>query len=257
MSGGDRGVDDETTEQPVASAWTPATPAAPEPPPDSLAPPQPIAPPVSESPSAWQPPPPRNWTPPPQQGWTPQQQQGWAPPQQSGWNPPQQGWAQGYPGQSPYWAPPQYRSSPLAVIAGVLLIISGVLMTLIGLLLLVVGAGSASFIAEIDPIMADEAGAIAAVILAVAVIVLIVGILEIVGAIGVFIHKSWGRWAGIVTASVGLVLGLLLLIGTFAPPAGSAGDSVIAIVWLGANGFIAAALAVAGDHFRPVYPPRG
>ena len=271
MPGGDRGVDDETTEQPVAPAWNAAGPTQQEPPAEPLAPPQPLAQPVPEAPQAWQPPPPRGWMPPPQQGWTPHQQQpgnppqqqgwaapqqGWAPPQQPSWAPPQQpSWAAGYPGQPPYWTPPQYRSSPLAVIAGIALLISGVLITLIGLLLLVVGIGGASLLEEIDPTLTDDGAAVAAVIMAVAVILLVVGILEIVGSIGVFTHKSWGRWAGIVLASVGVVLGLLLTIASFAP-GGSVGDAVIAIIWLGAHGFVAAALAVAGDHFQPVYPPR-
>ncbi len=144
----------------------------------------------------------------------------------------------------------------MAVIAGVLLVISGVLTTLLGLLFLVLGVGGASLLEEIDPTVGGEAAAIAAVLLVFALILLVVGILEIVGAIGVFIHKSWARWTGIVTASVGMVLGLLFLIVSFAPPA-SVGDAVLAIIWLGANGFIAAALTVAGDHFQPVYPPRG
>lgn len=190
----------------------------------------------------------------PQQGWTPPQQ-GWATPQQ-GWGPPQQPWPAGYAGQPPYWAQPQHRSSPLAVLAAVILLISGALTTLVGLLLLVVGAGAATFIATVDPIMADEAGAIGAVILIVAAILLIVGIVVIVGAIGVFVHRSWARWLGVVIGSIGVVIGFLLLIATFAPPAGGTGDALVAITWLGAQGFVVAALAVAGDHFQPVYPTR-
>ena len=248
MSGGDRSVDDETTEHPVASEWP--------------APVPPVSDPRVDRPEAWQPPPPhgptpppqQTWTPPPQPNWTPPQPQGWAAPQ-PGWGPPQQPWHTGYGGQPPYWAQPQYRSSPLAVVAAVMLLIFGVLTTLVGLLLLLVGAGAATFIAAVDPIMADEAGAIGAVILTVAAILLIVGLLVIGGAIGIFVHKSWARWIGLVVGSVGVVIGFLLLIGTFASPAGGSGDALIAIIWLASHGFVVAALAVAGDHFQPVYPP--
>jgi hypothetical protein len=144
----------------------------------------------------------------------------------------------------------------LAVIAAVVLLISGALMTLVALLLLVVGAGAASFIAAVDPIMADEAGEIGSVILIVGATLLIAGILVIIGAIGILAHKSWARWLGVVIGSIGLVIGFLLLIGTFAAPAGGGGDAIIAIIWLAAHGFVVAALAAAGDHFQPVYPPR-
>lgn len=278
MSGADRGVDDETTEQPVVPARPAAAPPGPDAAEEPLGPPQPSTPPDPEQPKAWQPPPPvgwiqqpqQTWTPPPQQGWTPPQQPGWAAPQpdqtppQQGWGPPQQGWGpsqqpwpSGYPGQPPYWARPEHRSSPLAVIAAVALLISGALMTLFGLLLLVIGAGGAALLEAIEPSLSNEADAIAAVILIVAVLLIVVGILEIAGAIGVLVHKSWARWLGVAMASIGLVIGFLLLIGAFAPPGGSPGDVLLAIIWLGAHGFVVAALAVASDHFQPVYPPRG
>lgn len=64
------------------------------------------------------------------------------------------------------------------------------------------------------------------------------------------------RWLGVVVGSIGVVIGFLVLIGTFAPPAGGSGEAFISLIWLGATGFVVAALAVAGDHFQPVYPPR-
>ena len=149
----------------------------------------------------------------------------------------------------------QTGSSPLAVIAGVILLVVGVLMTLVGLLLLLVGAAGAAFLAEIDPSIATEADAIATLLVATAAILLVMGIVEIIGSIGIFVHKGWARWLGVVAGTIGLVLGFLVLISSFLPPANS-GDLILSLIWLAANGFIVAALAAAGEHFRPAYPRR-
>lgn len=137
-----------------------------------------------------------------------------------------------------------------------MLLIVGVLVGLIGLLLLVVGAGGAELLEYVDPSLGSEAGAVAAVILVFALVFIALGVAEIVSAIGVFVHKSWARWLGVALASIGVVLGLLLLVGTFAGGGGAGGDVVFAIVWLAAHGFAVAALAVAGDHFQPSFPRR-
>jgi hypothetical protein len=142
------------------------------------------------------------------------------------------------------------------VAAAIVLVVVGVLISLIGLLLMVVGAGGASLIEYIDPSMGAEAGAIAAVILVFALVFLALGIAGVASAIGVFVHKSWGRWLGVVVGTIGLVLGFLLLIGSFAGGTPDTGDLVIGIVWLGANAFAVAALAAAGEHFQPSYPGR-
>lgn len=255
MTNEDRRSDDETSEQPV-QGWEPDA-GQPAQPTQQTQPTHPTEP--SQAP--WQPPPPRGWTPPAQQGWYPPPQQGWTPgpgmlPMPNPYQQPPQ-WGSGYPGQSPYWSsPPRYGSSPLAVIAGILLLLVGVLLTLFGLLMLAVGMGGAAFLGEMDPFIGDPA-AVAAFILVFAFILLSIGILEIVASIGVFVHKGWARWLGIVMAAIGLVFGFLLLFATFMPPAGPAIEMLITIVWLAGHGFVVAALAVAGEHFRPVYPPPG
>jgi len=129
-------------------------------------------------------------------------------------------------------------------------------MTLFGLLLLLLGAAGATFIEEIDPSLAGEGDAIAAVIVGAAAILLVIGILEMIASIGVFVHKGWARWVGIVVGTIGLVLGFLVLIGSFLPPGGNSGDLVFSLLWLGAHGFVVAALAAAGEHFQPAYPRR-
>lgn len=159
--------------------------------------------------------------------------------------------------QPAYWVPdPQYRSSPLANIAAIVLLVVGCLLTIFGLILLLVGAGGAALLEAIDPTLSGEADFIAAVILMVALVLLVMGVLEIASGIGIFIHRSWARWMGVVLATIGVVFGFLLMIGTFVPPATDAGDAVIAIVWLAAHGFAAAALVAAGEHFQPISPGR-
>jgi len=104
--------------------------------------------------------------------------------------------------------------------------------------------------------LGSEADLIAGFIVGLAAILLIIGILEIIGSVGVFVHKGWARWLGIVLATIGLVIGFLVLIGTFLPPAGGAGDVIFALLWLAAHRFVVAALAARGEHFQPAYPRR-
>jgi len=142
------------------------------------------------------------------------------------------------------------------VVAGVILLVVGVLMTLLGLLVLLVGAAGAAFLEEVEPTLGGEAGAVAALFVGIAAIMLLIGILEIISSVGVFVHKGWARWLGVVMGTIGLVFGFLMLIAAFLTPAGSTGDLVVVLIWLSAHGFVVAALAAAGDHFRPAYPRR-
>jgi hypothetical protein len=141
------------------------------------------------------------------------------------------------------------------VLAGIVLLIVGVLMTFFGAIFLLVGAAGAELLSDVDPSLGDDAGAIAAVLTVIALVLLILGIAQIVSAIGVFVHKSWGRWIGVVTGSIGLVFGFLILAGSFMAPA-SSGDMIIGLIWLAAHGFVVAALAATGEHFRQVFPGR-
>jgi hypothetical protein len=77
----------------------------------------------------------------------------------------------------------------------------------------------------------------------------------VVGAVGVFVHKAWARWTGLVAAVIGLLFGALMLLGLTEGPTGGA-DVLIVLVWVAAYGFATYGLAAGGEHFRPRYPGR-
>jgi hypothetical protein len=191
-----------------------------------------------------------------QQGWTPNQQQGWSPPTQQswqsgqGWAPPTQGWPPSQTWQ-PYWQQtPTYQSSALVTIAAVCILVAGALFTLFGLLLLILGAAGSAFLSDFDPSFGEFGAAVAAVVITVSAILLVIGILEIAAAIGIFVHKTWARWTGIVLGVIGVLLGFLMLIAAFEPPS-DGGFAIFAVIWLAAHGFAVAALAAGGEHFQP------
>lgn len=156
-----------------------------------------------------------------------------------------------------YWTgSPQYGTSALAVIGAVALLIIGGLLTVISALVIAVGAGGTALLEEIDPSLIGLGGAIATAIVVVFGILLVLGILHIVAAIGVFVHKSWARWTGVVLAVLGLMLGLLMLLGSTNAPTATSGDLIVVIVWLVAYGAALIGLVAGGEHFQPRYPGR-
>ena len=156
--------------------------------------------------------------------------------------------------QQPYWqAKPVYGSSTLVNIAGVVLLILGALFTVGGLLFVLVAMAGSAFIGSIDPTW-EELGSAAAVVVAVmAFIILAIGITELVTSIGLFVHKSWARWTGVVISVIGILLGLFMVMAAYEPPA-DGGLAAFALVWTAAHAFTAAALAAGGEHFERAQP---
>lgn len=142
------------------------------------------------------------------------------------------------------------------MIGAVALLIIGGLLTVISALVIAVGAGGTALLEEIDPSLIGLGGAIATAIVVVFGILLVFGILHIVAAIGVFVHKSWARWTGVVLAVLGLMLGLLMLLGSTNAPTATSGDLIVVIVWLVAYGAALIGLVAGGEHFQPRYPGR-
>ena len=201
------------------------------------------------------PPPPHGWTPqppPPQQSWTP------PPPPVQHWPSYQQGWSPppGY-GAAPYYQRvDEYASSPLATISGVLLLVIGGIITLLGVGVFFVGIVAGPFIESLGPAIAEGGDAVAPVIVFFGVVIGVIGILEIAAGIGVFVHKAWARWFGIALATIGLILGFFMLVGTMSDRNPEGGSLVISVLWVAANGFVVAALAVANEHFERGYARR-
>jgi hypothetical protein len=152
---------------------------------------------------------------------------------------------------APYYRGDEYGFSALAVIAGVLLVVIGSVVVLVGVGALFAGLVAGPFIDSFE--VPGTGSAVAGLILLFALIVLAIGILELAAGIGVFVHKSWARWVGIVLAVIALIFGFFALIGAMSDVSVDGASSVILILWVAANGFIVAALAVADEHFQRTY----
>jgi hypothetical protein len=185
--------------------------------------------------------------------------------QQPGWNQQPAYQQPGYPqqqqqawGQQPtYWnagAAPEYgyKTSILAVIAGIVLLLYGLLATLAGIGLIAVSNFAGSFTDSLGSSLAD---AVTKSIVIVGAVVLIIGILHLLSALGVWLHKSWGRILGILFAILGTLFGLAAVAGAAQKNTGvsttTTGNSmVVALVFLISYAFVLVVLIIAGGHFR-------
>lgn len=249
VDGSDVTNEDET--QPHALPPQPAPPQARWQPPTWPAPPSAPAgsayPPPPTGPAA---PPPGPVAPPPGPGWAGQQQ---APPawQQQ----PQAQWPYVQPGQ---WSPGydvRPGDSTVAVIGAVILLVMGSLVGLFGLLFLLVGTVSDEMFEQMQPEMGIPIEGLATLLFVVGVVMIVFALAQLIAGIGVFLHKAWARWMGVVSATFGLLFGVLMLLGLFSGPV-TAVDLGIVAVWLIVYGFAIYGLAAGGAHFRPRYPGR-
>ncbi|MEA2622759.1 MAG: hypothetical protein QOH61_1669 [Chloroflexota bacterium] len=166
-------------------------------------------------------------------------------------------------GQAPapnYWVTAeatQYGkgNSVLAIIAGVPLLLYGLLVTLAGAAILVVRSllddAITSAIGD-GSLTATDARTLRDVIVGVAVVILIIGILHLLAAIGIWAHKGWGRWLGIIFGVIGTLIGLAALVGVRATPGvtGSRGSDLgSSLLILVPYAFVLIAMIVGGAHF--------
>lgn len=190
--------------------------------------------------------------------------QGQSPPQQGQWQPPAGQW-QPPPGQwagQPGWGPPpaqwqpEYATSPMVAIAGIVLLVFGLFVTLFGVAGLALGSLIDDVLLEIGPI--DTAGfdptVIAGVVVVVFGVVLVIGILHLISSIGVFVHKQWARIVAIVLSILGTLLGVLSVVGAIDArvQAEGAGLGVALVIAVG-YGFSLFALVAGGNHFQRRY----
>ena len=198
--------------------------------------------------------------PPPQQQWQQPAQQ-WQQPGQQAWQQPGQPYGQpyaqpGYPPQAGYYqqeAP--YGSSALATIAGLLLLLLGLVDVIGGAFLFVNPQPLSSFVGRVQEINVgirltrDSLGAMPAVLL-------VMGVVELLSAIGVFGHKTWGRVLGILVALVGLVISIAAVALAMAIAPGSSVQVIVMAVALFSYALILLGLLFGGGHFRRRYPQR-
>jgi hypothetical protein len=192
------------------------------------------------------------------------QQPGYQQPQQPGWNQ-QPGYQQpGYPQQQPAWGQQPtywnagaateygYNTSILAIIAGVILLLWGLLWTLGGVALIAVSNVTGLITDNFGQSTAD---AIHNVIVVVGAVILIVGLLQLLSAIGVWLHKSWARIIGILFAILGTLFGLAAVAGAAQNRSGvstsTTGNSMAgALIVLVSYALVLVILIIAGGHFR-------
>jgi hypothetical protein len=242
-------TDQQGGTQPVG--WRPPEPASeatfvPPPPPPAAPPPAPGWPPpdVGSADAGWQAtqPVPSSWPPPPASSQPP-----------AAWPPPEAGWA---PPASATASWPQAaarpRTSILVVLAGIFLLVVGLLTSGMGGILLL---GSALFSAaegtsELETIVGgDLAGAFVGMFAVVGLVTLLWGLFEMVGALGMFAHRGWGRAIGIVAGVLGLLLWGLSLLSALGSGA-EAGSLAFTGILLAGYGLTVVALITGGEHFR-------
>ena len=211
-------------------------------------------------------PPPQQWQQPaqPAQQWQqPAQPYGQQPTQPYGQQPyGQQPYAQqpygqpGYPPQAGYYqqeAP--YGSAGLATLAGLLLLLLGLVDVIGGALLFVNPSPLSSFVGRVQEInigirlTRDSLGAMPAVLL-------VIGVAELLAAVGIFGHKTWGRVLGILAALVGLAMSGAGVALAMAVAPGASMQMIIMAVALISYALILVGLLLGGGHFRRRFPQR-
>jgi hypothetical protein len=139
------------------------------------------------------------------------------------------------------------------VIAGIVLLLFGLLTLLTGVILIVAGTAVGqlgdAFASAGVPGLESSVGSIVTVM---GVAIAFYGGLEVLGSIGVFARRGWGRAIGIVVSVIGVLFGLLTLVAAAATDTADGRDSglFVALVILVAYAFSLLALALGGHAFR-------
>jgi hypothetical protein len=198
---------------------------------------------------------------PPAQGWQGQQptwQQGQQP--QPGWGPgygqPQQGWA-----PQAGWAPqqPQYGSSALVSLAGVVLILFGIAVAILGGLTLTQGPEIGRFIRDNDVAVFGrqiDRETLRTILSPMPGVLIVIGLLQLVVGAVILSHRGWARWLGVLLSLLGLIIGIVALSGVMALAPGASVPLMISAVLLVGYAFVLLALIAGGSHFRKNYPGR-
>lgn len=172
---------------------------------------------------------------------------------------PPSGWVQpSAPPPPTQWGDPGSTTIPTStppsvLIAAIILLLFGLLTLLTGVIVLFAG----SVVGQLGDVF-DEAGLsgiqgqVSGIIVGVGAVVAIGGGLELLGAIGIFAHRAWGRAVGVVMSALGVLFGLLALVGALAvdTTTDDRGGLIVALVILAAYGFSLLALAFGGHAFR-------
>jgi hypothetical protein len=155
-----------------------------------------------------------------------------------------------------YWVtapeptPTAGSGAPSVLLAGIVLLLFGLLILIGGLFVVLGGAVVRDLDIGLGPSVTDAA---ANVIVGVGVAVALYGGIEVIGAVGIFARRGWGRAIGIITAIIGVLFGLLgvagAAVGARTDPDTASGVVAILAVLVG-YGYAFIALALGGHAFR-------
>jgi hypothetical protein len=82
---------------------------------------------------------------------------------------------------------------------------------------------------------------------------LIDGILMVIVGAGIFAHKSWARWLGVLQSLAGLLVAIFAVSAAFAL-AGTSVALIVSVILLLGFAFVLLALLAGGSHFTARYP---
>lgn len=161
------------------------------------------------------------------------------------------------------WQEARYGSSALVLMGAIVLLVFGLLITLVGVVGLIAGVFAAAVIGDL---LTDQlAAAFGLDTLTVAVLVafgfvLLVGVTHLFSAVGIFMHRGWGRAVGVLLATFGTLaggLGVALVAQDVLP--GQQLERALVVPGIIATGYglTLFALLVGSNHFRPRRPRRG
>ena len=265
-----RPADAESADAPIAESPTTELQV---PPPTSAQPPSPPSPPGAQwqQPGQWQ-----QWQQPGQQWQQPGQQWQGPPPGQQGWQQPPPGWQQ-QPGQwrgappsypPPGWAPqtqayagPQYSTSALVALAGLLLVVFGLVIAVAGGWGFTQGNELGRFVREYADRIAIfgqrvDRDTLRTFLSAMPTSLVITGIAQLLIGAGVVAHKGWARGLGVLLSLLGLLVGVFAVSAALALAPGLSVPMLIAIVLLLGYAYVLLALLAGSGHFRARYAGR-
>lgn len=140
-------------------------------------------------------------------------------------------------------------NAPLVVLSAVFLLVAGLLWLVTGALFGVVG-GLVAGVESVDgAVTGGFANASAGAVVVYGVAAVAWGIVEVVAAAAVLVHRGWGRTLGLVVGVIGLAFTGLSLAGALGggEPLASMG---VTLVLVAGYGLTVLALAMGREHFR-------
>ena len=189
---------------------------------------------------------------------------------QASWPPPpvgaaaQPAWAPppaGSPAQ-PAWPPPPASAtapwppvaaagpttSVLVVVAGIFLLLAGILTFLLGTIFGLLG-GLMAVVGTAEEGLGIF-GPLGGMVAGLSFLVVFWGLLEVVAAIGMFLHRAWGRALGLIVGVVGALFAALAVLANVTPGDAEAGGVGFSLVLLAGYGLTVLALVTGAEHFR-------